>query len=95
MKEIPIDEAKRLAEEYDFDQVIIYARHVDVGCHFTTYGRDKKNCEVAGHIGWFLRMMEEGHIVADPRQTMPVSVRAEFDRRVKRCSELLEQWGAG
>ncbi len=57
MKRIPIAAAQRVAEQYDYDQVVIIARKVGDGGgeHVTTYGRDKANCEVAAHIGDFIK----------------------------------------
>lgn len=56
MRKIPISAAKRIAEDYGYDQVIIYARRVGDdpdphGEHMTTYGRDKAHCAVAAQIG--------------------------------------------
>jgi hypothetical protein len=57
MKRIPISAAKRIADDYDYDQVIIIARKVGAngGEHRTTYGVDKANCDVAAKIGDFLK----------------------------------------
>ncbi len=57
MKRIPIAAAKRVAEQYDYDQVIIVARKVGDGGgeHVTTYGRDVPNCRVAARIGDFIK----------------------------------------
>lgn len=55
MADIPIAAAKRIAEEYDYDQVIIIARKVDRNEHVTTYGKDKANCNVAAKVGDFLK----------------------------------------
>lgn len=48
---IPISVAKRIAEKYGYDQVVIYGRRVgeapDGGEHITTYGRTKEHCSVA------------------------------------------------
>lgn len=69
MKRIPISAAERIAKDYGYDQVIIYARKVDRpagigetacdaiqgGEHMTTYGRDKANCDAAAKIGNFLK----------------------------------------
>ena len=57
MKRIPITAAQRVAEQYDYDQVVIIARKVGEGGgeHVTTYGRDKANCAVADHIGNFIK----------------------------------------
>lgn len=52
-KRIPIAAARRVAEEYDYDQVLIYARKVgDAGGErMTTYGVDRTHCGVAARIG--------------------------------------------
>ena len=57
MKPIPISAAKRIAEEFGYDQVVIVARKVGVGGgeHCTTYGVDKANCDVAARIGDFFK----------------------------------------
>lgn len=60
MKRIPISAAKRIAEEYGYDQVVIYARKVGAdpephGEHMTTYGITKAHCSAAGRIGDFLK----------------------------------------
>lgn len=57
---IPISAARRIAEDYGYDQVIIVARHVGEasephGEHCTTYGIDKANCDVAARIGDFFK----------------------------------------
>lgn len=57
MKRIPIKAAEKIAKEYGYDQVVIYARKVDEvgfingGEHMTTYGVNKVHCDVAGRIG--------------------------------------------
>jgi len=55
MKPIPIAAAKRVAESYDYDQVVIIARKVSEGEHVTTYGVDKANCDVAARIGDYIK----------------------------------------
>lgn len=60
MKRIPISAAKRIAKEYGYDQVIIYARKVGEepdphGEHMTTYGVDRKHCAAAAKIGDWLK----------------------------------------
>ena len=59
MKRIPIVAARRIAEEYGYDQVVIVARKVGPqnvgGEHVTTYGVDKANCDVAARIGDFFK----------------------------------------
>lgn len=65
MKPIPIHVAEKIAKEFGYDQVMIYARKVDVpagvgdtakseikgGEHMTTYGVDAKHCAAAAQIG--------------------------------------------
>lgn len=55
MKKIPISAARKIAEAYGYDQVIIVARAVGEGEHCTTYGRDKAHCDVAARCGDFLK----------------------------------------
>lgn len=52
MKRIPVTAAKRIADEYGYDQVVVYARKVgdDSGEHMTTYGVNKAHCEVAARM---------------------------------------------
>lgn len=62
MKPIPISAAKQIAEEYDYDQVVVIARKVGQGEHVTTYGKDKANCDVAARIGDFLKYKVMGWV---------------------------------
>ena len=60
MKPIPIWAAKKIAKDYGYDQVIVYARRVGEsphlhGEHLTTYGVNKEHCSVAGRIGSYLK----------------------------------------
>lgn len=60
MRSIPITAAKHIAEEYGYDQVIIYARKVGDdpephGEHMTTYGVNREHCSAAAKIGDFLK----------------------------------------
>jgi hypothetical protein len=55
VKRIPISAAKVIADQYDYDQVIIIARKVGQGEHCTTYGVDKANCAAAAKIGDFIK----------------------------------------
>lgn len=60
MKRIPIKAAKRIAEEYGYDQVMIYARKVGEGPephgeHVTTYGVTKKHCEAIAMSADYLK----------------------------------------
>lgn len=60
MKPIPISAAKRIAQDYGYDQVVIYARRCHTtpephGEHMTTYGRNREHCDVAARIGATLK----------------------------------------
>jgi hypothetical protein len=57
VRRIPITAAQRVAEQYDYDQVVIIARKVGDGGgeHVTTYGVNKANCAVAARIGEFIK----------------------------------------
>jgi len=60
MKRIPITAAKRIAEEYGYDQVLIYARKVGEspdphGEHVTTYGVNRVHCSAMAKIGNYLK----------------------------------------
>jgi hypothetical protein len=60
MKPIPIAAAQRIAEIYDYDQVVIIARKVGEdpephGEHVTTYGKTQVHCTIAARIGDFLK----------------------------------------
>jgi hypothetical protein len=54
---IPITAAKRIAKDYGWDQVIIYARRCDDknGEHITTYGINREHCSAAAKIGAWLK----------------------------------------
>lgn len=54
---IPVAAAKRIAQSYGYDQVVVIARKVGEGGreHVTTYGVDRVNCGVAARIGDFLK----------------------------------------
>lgn len=56
VKRIPITAAKWIAEEYGYDQVVIFARKVGDapephGEHMTTYGVNRTHCGIAARIG--------------------------------------------
>lgn len=60
MEPIPIAVAKRIANFYGYDQVVIVARrtglHADGGGeHVTTYGINQLHSEVAARIGNFFK----------------------------------------
>ena len=62
MKRIPITAAKRIAEEYGYDQVLIYARKVGEspdphGEHVTTYGVNRVHCAAMAKIGNYLKKL--------------------------------------
>jgi hypothetical protein len=70
MKPIPIAAAKRIAEQYGYDQVIIYARKVGEklqphGEHVTTYGINNVHCGVAARIGDHLKYKVFGWALED------------------------------
>lgn len=56
-KPIPITVAKKIAEEYGYDQVMIYARRVNEPSieHMTTYGVNKEHCSAIAKIANFLQ----------------------------------------
>lgn len=57
MKRIPITAAKRIAEEFGYSQVVIYARQPGDGGgeHMTTYGINRTHCDIATRIGATLK----------------------------------------
>ena len=55
MKPIPISAAKKIAQAYGYDQIVIVARAIGQGEHVTTYGKDRANCDVAAQVGDFLK----------------------------------------
>lgn len=57
MSRIPIAAAKRIAEEGEFDQVVIFARnHTTHGEEtVTTYGKTTADCDVAARMGNHLK----------------------------------------
>lgn len=64
MKPIPIVAAKKIAESYDYEQVIIIARKTgeNGGEHVTTYGKTKEHCDIAAKTGDFLKYKVMGWI---------------------------------
>lgn len=50
---IPIAAAKRIAIEYGYDQVVIFARawRTEGREHVTTYGKTTEDCDVAARMG--------------------------------------------
>lgn len=67
MKAIPISAAKKIAEQYGYDQIVIIGRVVDQGEHVTTYGRDRANCAAAARIGDFLKYKVMGWLRENPK----------------------------
>jgi len=71
MKRITVTAAKRIAEDYGYDQVIVIARRVGEGLkmphgeHCTTYGVNKAHCDVAARCGDFLKAKVLGWIGGD------------------------------
>ena len=60
MKRIPIRAARQIAEEFGYDQVVIYARKVGAapdphGEHLTTYGVNREHCAVAAKMADVLK----------------------------------------
>jgi hypothetical protein len=59
VKPIPVYFAKQIAEDYDYDQVVIIGRKTGEGAatgeHVTTYGTTKDHCEIAARIGDFFK----------------------------------------
>lgn len=73
MKPIPITAAKRIAKDYGYDQVVVYARKVGDdpdphGEHVTTYGVSKAHCTVAARMGDHLKYNVFGWPRPDPAQ---------------------------
>lgn len=56
-KPIPIAAAERIAKQYGYEQIVIYARRTGQdGCeHMTTYGVDPTHCSVAARMGRVLK----------------------------------------
>jgi hypothetical protein len=54
---IPVTAAKKIAEQYGYDQVVVVARKTGEGGaeHVTTYGVTKEHCDVAARTGDFLK----------------------------------------
>jgi hypothetical protein len=57
MKPIPITAAERIAKDYGYEQVIIYARKTgnDGTEHMTTYGVNPQHCNIAARMGRVLK----------------------------------------
>ena len=63
-KPIPISKAKEIANQFGYEQVIIFARLTgDNGMeHMTTYGKNKEHCDIATKIGNFLKYKKNFNI---------------------------------
>jgi hypothetical protein len=60
---IPIGVARRIAQDYGYEQVIIYARNCKTGQeHMTTYGVTVEHCAAAAKIANFLQTKIMGWI---------------------------------
>lgn len=59
MKPIPVNFARRIAEDYGYDQVVIIGRKTGegdgTGEHVTTYGTTVQHCRVASMMGNFFK----------------------------------------
>lgn len=53
MKEIPISVAKKIAQDYGYEQIVVYARKTgeDGIEHMTTYGINPTHCDIAARMG--------------------------------------------
>jgi len=72
MKPIPIVAAKRIADAYGYDQIIIVGRRIGEGNephgeHVTTYGVNAPNCAVAAKIGDFFKYKLMGWETSKPQ----------------------------
>lgn len=72
MKSIPVSAAKKIADDYDYDQVVVIARKVGVGEHVTTYGKTKEHCGVAARVGNFIKHKIMGWPEYEPNTPLPV-----------------------
>lgn len=56
-KEIPISCAKSIADQYGYDQVVVYARKVGENGseQLTTYGTTKEHCSIAAKMADVLK----------------------------------------
>jgi hypothetical protein len=73
---VPVEDAKKIALERGFDQIIIIARKVGDGGFesVTTYGINKEHCEVAAKTGDFLKYKVMGW---EPNQPLVEDRRGE------------------
>ena len=61
-KRIPISDAKRIAEKYGYQQVVIIARSPGKEEWCTTYGTSKVHCVIAAKIGDTLQKLNNGEL---------------------------------
>jgi alkaline phosphatase len=55
-KRIPITAAKHIAKEYEYTEVVIFARDHETGNQYiTSYGKTKKDCKSAANAGNHLK----------------------------------------
>lgn len=56
-KPIPVSEGERIAKNFGYEQVFIFARRTGENGieHLTTYGINKAHCDIAAKIGNFLK----------------------------------------
>ena len=68
MRPILIGAAKRIADEFGYDQVVVMARKIGEGGgeHVTTYGVDKEHCDMAARMGNFLKHRIMGWPLDEP-----------------------------
>lgn len=60
MVPIPVATAESIGRRFGYDQVVVYGRRVGEdplphGEHLTTWGRNRDHCQVAKHLGNFLK----------------------------------------
>ncbi len=101
MKRIPIAAAKRIADQYDYDQVIIIARKVGVapdahGEHITSYGASAAHCASAElqvealkrFMGWPpASLPEQVAVFSGPPDVRAVSTAPAGSARPVKCLE--------
>lgn len=79
-KRIPIAAAKRVAQEYDYDCVVVFAWADDgSGSWRTTYGRTKEYCRRAARVGEFIT-----ETLTDPDVAALMKLRDNIDAEIKR-----------
>ena len=78
----PISRAKRIANDFDLDQVLILGRSIGDGGYqtMTTYGRNRAHCDAAGQIGVALMnlMDADGGPFDDVRMGVLTELRKEI-----------------